>query len=82
MEMQKFLNEQGINFDSSETKVELYRKIKPMRHRFNVYAVDETLRKAGIECVRLPPYHCMFNLIEIIWSSYKAKVRKMNVYRK
>ena len=32
------------------------------------YAVDEMVKAAVHEIVRLPPYHCEINLIELTWS--------------
>jgi transposase len=32
------------------------------------YAVDEIIEQAGHEVLRLPPYHCIFNAIEMVWS--------------
>lgn len=32
----------------------------------------------GHEVVRLPPYHCQYNPIELIWAQVKGKVAKNN----
>ena len=32
------------------------------------YAVDEMAKASGHEVVRLPPYHCELNPIELAWS--------------
>ena len=42
------------------------------------YVVDELLRNAGIEPVRLPPYFCIYNPIEMIWSVVKCRFRNLN----
>ncbi len=34
---------------------------------------------AGIRPVRLPPYHCEFNPIELVWAKSKGAVAKRNV---
>ncbi len=36
------------------------------------YRVDEMAKAAGHEVVRLPPYHCTFNPIELVWADEKA----------
>ena len=36
------------------------------------YAVDEMVEAARHEIVRLPPYHCELNPIELSWSQVKA----------
>ena len=43
------------------TKKQLLASVAP---REKVYVVDTMAKKAGIEVVRLPPYHCEFNPIE------------------
>lgn len=35
------------------------------------YVVDEYLREHGHDVLRLPPYHCQFNAIEMIWAQAK-----------
>lgn len=35
------------------------------------YVVDEYLRQHGHEVLRLPPYHCQFNAIELVWAQTK-----------
>ena len=41
-----------------------------------IYAVDEILREYGHEVLRLPPYHCQFNAIELIWIGAKSYYEK------
>ncbi|KAH9640368.1 hypothetical protein HF086_003054 [Spodoptera exigua] len=36
-----------------------------------VYEADELLKENGHEVLRLPPYHCDLNAIELIWSLAK-----------
>lgn len=43
------------------------------------YVTDEMCRAAGIEMVRLPPYHCEFNPIELVWARAKGAVASRNV---
>lgn len=46
------------------------------------YAVDEMLKTEGIIPVRLPPYFCIYNPIEIIWGLVKTQFRKENPFSK
>lgn len=46
------------------------------------YYVDELLKQHGHTVVRLPPYHCDLNPIELIWSVAKRKVAMNNVDQK
>jgi hypothetical protein len=52
-------------------------------YREKVCEVDCIIREAGHEVLRLPPYHCMFNPIEMVWSQserlYDKEVLKPNV---
>ena len=40
--------------------------------------IDKIAREHGHEIVRLPPYHCQYNPIEMIWSQLKGLVGKKN----
>lgn len=42
------------------------------------YELDEIALQMGHEVVRLPPYHCQYNPIELIWAQVKGKVAKNN----
>lgn len=39
---------------------------------FNKYIVDNIADKSGCTILRLPPYHCMLNPIEMIWTQVKC----------
>lgn len=40
--------------------------------------IDEIALQMGHEVVRLPPYHCQYNPIELIWAQVKGKVAEKN----
>jgi len=40
---------------------------------------DKMAKAKGVQIVRLPPYHCEFNPIELVWARAKAGVAKRNV---
>ncbi|KAJ4433783.1 hypothetical protein ANN_16095 [Periplaneta americana] len=42
------------------------------------YIVDELATSYGHEVLRLPPYHCVLNPIELVWARLKSHVRKNN----
>ena len=44
------------------------------------YFVDNLIRRHGHEVLRLPPYHCVLNAIELVWSKLKRTVRSENVF--
>lgn len=80
-EIMDFLYENDLYFESSYTKTQLLEvlKIKTFRKRF---VIDELAAQHGHKVLRLPPYHCKYNPIEMIWSELKNKVRKNNTYPK
>jgi len=43
-----------------------------------VYVIDEILKSYGHTVLRLPPYHCDFNPIELIWADIKKFIAKNN----
>ena len=42
----------------------------------DTYFIDEMARKAGHTVLRLPPYHCHLNPIELSWGMLKQRVRR------
>ncbi len=42
------------------------------------YELDEIALEKGHEVIRLPPYHCKYNPIELIWAQVKGEVAKKN----
>ncbi|XP_045488624.1 uncharacterized protein LOC123690059 [Pieris rapae] len=77
-EMQDFIKKNNLSYLETMKKAELYEIIKTINQE-NVYLIDEILKKHGHKAVRLPPYHCDFNAIEFIWSSFKRIFADTNV---
>jgi hypothetical protein len=72
-EIQEWLDSRGNNYDNYFTKAELLclvNKNKPEP----LYVADEILKQYSHEFLRLPPYPCDLNPIELIWSSAKRMV--------
>ena len=44
--------------------------------KYNVLAVEEIGKKMGVHVLRLPPYNCDMNPIEMAWSVTKGKAMK------
>ena len=44
------------------------------------YIVDNIAKLAGHSVLRLPPYHCMLNPIEMVWSQLKQHCRRDNIH--
>jgi transposase len=66
-----------IKFNNNAKKCDLLKLVKE-----NVYSkqftVDDIIRKAGHIPLRLPPYHCELNPIELIWAQLKKIISKHN----
>ena len=75
--MIQFLNERNIPVPRTANKDQVFSIIKNQQFQ-SVYAVEELCLQQGVEILRLPPYHCMLNPIELAWSSLKRLVRKLN----
>ncbi|CAH2014823.1 unnamed protein product [Acanthoscelides obtectus] len=73
-DMQQWLREKGIPFDDSCVKAELYEKIKQHKPANISYVTDEMARQCGVTVLRLPPYHCELNPIELIWAQVKGYI--------
>ncbi|XP_061717351.1 uncharacterized protein LOC133530573 [Cydia pomonella] len=77
-DIQKWLRENNIPYEACFKKEELMclveeNKIGP------IYAAEELLKQHGHEVLKLPPYHCDLNAIELIWSLTKRKIASSNV---
>lgn len=59
-------------------KSELYEIIKKHKPREKKYEIDRMAREHGHTVVRLPPYHCDLNPIELIWANVKNYVARHN----
>lgn len=62
-----------VQFGSKFTNPELYEIMKSKKID-SVYKVDEILKKKGHEVLRLPPYPCGLNHIELIWGDLNGFV--------
>ena len=45
------------------------------------YQIDTIAKDAGHKVVRLPPYHCQYNPIELIWAQVKKNIAEKNNYK-
>ncbi|XP_042146286.1 uncharacterized protein LOC121835838 [Ixodes scapularis] len=75
--IQEWLSSKGIDWDKDMLKVELISLVSQVRHKFLSYRVD-TRAENGCTVLRLPPYHCELNPIELIWGQVKNEVARSN----
>lgn len=66
-----WLQKHNIPYEAELLKPELLYLAK-CNKKPKTYVVDELLRENGHEVLRLPPYHCQFNAIEMIWADSKT----------
>lgn len=72
-----FLQENNLYYEESYTKNQLLEVLKTKTFQ-KEYAVDNMAISAGHTVLRLPPYYCIFNPIELVWSQLKEHVRRTN----
>jgi transposase len=77
-EMQEWLTLHNVTFDRTMTKKQLvYELIKPFNnHNNRRYVIDDILQRHGHIVLRLPPYHCQYNAIELAWGFCKQYYNK------
>ncbi|CAK1590092.1 unnamed protein product [Parnassius mnemosyne] len=76
-EIQEWLRQHGIEFSDSELKPELSQKVQRNRPE-KIYKLDQLALESGHEVNRLPPYHCEYNPIELVWAQVKNEVASKN----
>lgn len=68
----------GIECDESLIRTELWELVKQEKPKYEKQAVDEMAAAQNIAVLRLPPYHCELNPIELVWAQVKGHVAKNN----
>lgn len=73
-----WLNERNIPFPPELRKPEIYQLIKLHKPPIPRYEIDVKAAEMGFQIIRLPPYHCQYNAIEMVWSFLKSYVKERN----
>lgn len=75
--MTDWLTQNKIAFNENSTKHQLWEIIRPLINTTNKkYVVDEFLSQRGHAVLRLPPYQCQYNPIELAWAFAKNYYNK------
>lgn len=74
----KWLTDKGAVIDRPMVIAELLDMVKRLKPLHEKYVIDELAKAHNITILRLPPYHCELNPIELAWSSVKNYVRMNN----
>ncbi|XP_054286969.1 uncharacterized protein LOC129002881 [Macrosteles quadrilineatus] len=77
-EMVEWLSSRNIMFTPDMRKPELYNLIKLHKSQVTVYEIDKRAVQLGFKIIRLPPYHCNYNPIELVWANLKKYVSSRN----
>lgn len=77
-DIKEWLQSKNISFDDTMLKTELLQIAKRHKLQYKRYVIDEMAKEKGITVLRLPPYHCQLNPIELIWAQVKGEVARNN----
>ncbi|XP_049271882.1 uncharacterized protein LOC125758591 [Rhipicephalus sanguineus] len=77
-EIQSWLTQKNIPWSNDQLKPELIQLVNQNKHCFSGYRIDALAKVAGHDIVWLPPYHCIFNPIEMVWSQVKGYIAANN----
>ncbi|XP_050310857.1 uncharacterized protein LOC126746591 [Anthonomus grandis grandis] len=73
-DIQAWLDSKAISY---MVKAELLDLVKANRGQ-DKFVVDELAKSTGRIVLRLPPYHCELNPIELVWAQIKGEVGRRN----
>ncbi|XP_054015963.1 uncharacterized protein LOC128896630 [Hylaeus anthracinus] len=76
-DIQQWLRARGITFADDIIKIELLHIMKQQQVPDN-YAVDEIVKRKNVTILRLLPYHCELNPIQMIWTQVTNYVATRN----
>lgn len=72
LEIIAWLQEKGIEANETMLKNELLRLVGLHKPTTPTYVLDDIAHEKGHTVIRLPPYHCQYNPIELIWAQVKG----------
>ena len=73
-----WLTEKNITFPDKALRAEFWILVKSEREKFPDKVMETVAKEYGHEILRLPPYHCELNLIELAWAAEKNHVAGEN----
>lgn len=76
--IKNWLSSKNISFDEEMLKLQLLEIVKTHKRDHDKYIVDEMTQSQGKTILRLPPYHCELNPVELIWAKVKNAVAVKN----
>ena len=73
----EWLRSKGARVPDDSLKIELMETVRNLRPRYLKYLIDEYAERQNRRVLRLPPHHCDYNPIELVWSAVKNFVQKI-----
>lgn len=77
-EMIDWLESKGEIVTHPIVKNDLIKKVGKLKKLYDKYVIDECAKDNNKLILRLPPYHCELNPLELAWASVKSYVRTHN----
>lgn len=74
----KWLQEKGQVIDIPMVIPELLDMVNQIKSQYDKYLIDDLVETYNHKILRLPPYHCELNPVELAWASVKGHVKKNN----
>ena len=76
--IREWLITNGVDCSESSLKAELLELVRKHTSATdnNYYFIDKITLENGHRIIRLPPYHCQYNPIELIWGQVKSYIGK------
>ncbi|XP_042148775.1 uncharacterized protein LOC121837258 [Ixodes scapularis] len=78
-EIQQWLSSKNLDWTAIMKKKDLLSIVARVKDRYTKYKVDVMATDTGHTVLRLPPYHCELNPIELIWARVKQRVASKNI---
>lgn len=77
--IQEWLKNKNLQFNDDSVKATLMDIVRQHKDQFPIkYVVDELAAEHGVTVLRLPPYHCQLNPIEMVWAQVKGHIANNN----
>ncbi|KAL0879287.1 hypothetical protein ABMA27_003066 [Loxostege sticticalis] len=68
----EWLNNNNVVADMTMVEEKILKLVKEHKPLAPTYYLDEIAKTRGHQVLRLPPYHCQYNAIELIWAQIKG----------
>ncbi|XP_076678743.1 uncharacterized protein LOC143374475 [Andrena cerasifolii] len=77
-QIREWLTSKGIRMPDNALKWQLLDEVRRIKPNYDKYVIDEFAKTTGRTILRLPPYHCDLNPIELAWAVVKGHVKANN----